>query len=62
MTEEEINKELNLKKKILSWMIDHKIRKLEDLGKTMNLYYQNKDLLLKKISKNDTNFILNYEK
>src|SRR3989344_2360388 len=62
MSEEEINKELNLKKKIISWLIDHKIRKLEDLGKTINLYYQNKEILLKKISKNDLKFILNYEK
>ena len=62
MSEEEINKELQLKKKIMNWLISHKIRKLEDLGRTINLYYQNKDLLLKKIAKDDINFILNYEK
>ncbi len=60
MSEEDINKELNLKKKILSWLISHNIRKMDDIGKTMNLYYLNKELLLKKIAKNDVKFILNY--
>ncbi len=62
MSEEEINKELVLKKKILSWLIKNKIRNLDNLGKTINLYYQNKELLLKKISKDDIKFILNYGK
>ena len=62
MSEEEINKELALKKKILSWLISHKIRNLDDLGKTINLYYQNKTLLLKKIVKDDVKFVLSYGK
>lgn len=62
MSEEEINKELVLKKKILSWLIKNKIRNLDNLGKTINLYYQNKELLLKKIAKDDIKFILNYGK
>lgn len=62
MSDDDISKDLAMKKKILNWLIDHKIRKMEDLGKTMNLYYQNKELLLKKIAKNDVKFILNYEK
>lgn len=60
MSEEEINKELNLKKKILTWLISHNVRKLGDLGKAINLYYQNKELLLKKMYKDDIKFILNY--
>ncbi len=62
MSEEDIKEDLNLKKKILNWLIDHKIRNMEDIGKAMNLYYLNKELLLKKIAKNDVKFILNYEK
>ncbi len=62
MSEEEINKEINIKKKIITWLINHKIRSLGDLGKTINLYYQNKELLLKKIAKDDINFVLNYGK
>ncbi len=62
MSEEDIKEDLNLKKKILNWLINHKIRNMEDIGKTMNLYYLNKELLLKKIAKNDVKFILNYEK
>ncbi len=62
MSEEEINKELVLKKKILSWLIKNKIRSLDNLGKTINLYYQNKELLLKKIAKDDVKFVLNYGK
>ena len=62
MSEDEINKELELKKKILTWLMKHNIRKLDDLGKTVNLYYQNKELLLKKIAKDDINFVLNYGK
>ena len=62
MSENEINKELQIKKKIIEWLIKHKVRNLEDLGMTINLYYQNKELLLKKITKNDINFVLNYGK
>ena len=62
MSENEINKELQIKKKIILWLIKHNVRKLEDLGMAINLYYQNKELLLKKIAKNDINFVLNYGK
>jgi len=62
MSENEINKELEIKKKIILWLMKHKVRKLDDLGMAVNLYYQNKELLLKKIAKNDINFVLNYGK
>ena len=62
MSENEINKEIQIKKKVIEWLIKHKVRNLEDLGMAINLYYQNKELLLKKMAKNDINFILNYGK
>ncbi|MBS3081706.1 CpaF family protein [Candidatus Pacearchaeota archaeon] len=62
MSETEINKELQLKKRIITWLISHKVRNLDDLGRTINLYYQNKDLLLKKMEMDDIKFILDYEK
>ena len=62
MSEEDIKEDLNLKKRILNWLINHKIRNMNDIGKTMNLYYLNKELLLKKIAKDDVKFVLNYEK
>ena len=62
MSETEINKELQLKKRIITWLISHKVRNVDDLGRTINLYYQNKDLLLKKMEMDDIKFILDYEK
>ena len=62
MSENEINKEIQIKKKIIEWLIKNKVRSLDDLGMAINLYYQNKELLLKKMAKNDINFVLNYGK
>jgi hypothetical protein len=55
---EEINEDLAQKKKILNWMIKNKIRELNDLGKVMNLYYSDKDRLMKLISSNNIKEIL----
>jgi flagellar protein FlaI len=53
MTKTELDKNLEEKKSILSWLMDNKIRKLSDFGKVMNHYYSNKEDLLKEISKNN---------
>ena len=58
MSNIEIKKDLEEKKKILSWLIKNKIRALPDFGKVMNLYYKNKDFLLEGIKKNKKELIL----
>jgi len=54
----EINKNLEEKKKIITWLIKNKIRKLDDFGKVMNLYYKNKELLIKSMNKNNVKLII----
>ncbi|MFC1755493.1 type II/IV secretion system ATPase subunit, partial [Thermoproteota archaeon] len=51
-TQKEINNDLNSKKKILQWLVKNKIRKVDEVGKIMNEYYLNKDLLLSVVRKN----------
>ena len=58
MSQSEIDKDLENKKKIFMWLIKNKIRSLEDFGKIMNLYYNDKEELLNDISKNDIKKIL----
>ncbi len=58
MSETVINKDLAEKKKILLWLIKENIRSLEEFGKVMNLYYKNKELLMKYIGKGDKKSIL----
>ncbi|MFH1365697.1 MAG: ATPase, T2SS/T4P/T4SS family [archaeon] len=58
MSEIEINKNLLLKQKILSTLIKNKIRNMKDFGKIVNLYYVNKEELIKIIEKEDFNKIL----
>lgn len=57
MSESEINSELTEKKKILEWLIKSNIRGLEDFGNVMNLFYRNKELLMKAISQNNKELI-----
>lgn len=54
----EINKNLDEKKSILKWLIKNGIRSLEEIGRVMNLYYRNRELLIKAVSQNDTKLIL----
>ncbi|MFA5174459.1 MAG: ATPase, T2SS/T4P/T4SS family [Candidatus Pacearchaeota archaeon] len=58
MSERELNENLENKKKILSWLIKNKIRDLMDFGKVMNLYYLDREQLLKDIARNDIKKIL----
>ena len=58
MSQTGINKDLEEKKKIISWAIKNKIRDLNDLGKIMNLYYTNRPSLFTDIRKNNINEIL----
>jgi len=51
-TENEINKEVLQRKKILEWMIKKNVRNVQDVGKVMREYYLNRDVFLKLINKN----------
>ena len=52
MSDADIKKNLAEKKKILSWLVDNEIRSLAEFGKVMNLYYRDKESLIKSINKN----------
>ena len=58
MSQTEINKNLDEKKKIILWLIKKNIRDLNDFGRVMNLYYTDKDELIKAVNKNDIKKIL----
>lgn len=60
MSRTEINDMLAEKKKILAWLIKNEMRSLSEMGKVMNLYYKNKKLLVKFISENNKDAILNF--
>jgi flagellar protein FlaI len=58
MSQTELNKDLQEKKRILEWMIKNNIRELNDFGRVMSLYYTNKDDLMDKVRKNQIKAIL----
>lgn len=53
MSNTELNKDLEHKKFVLSWLIKNKIRSLKEIGKIMNIYYNNRDEISHIISEND---------
>lgn len=53
MIQTEIEKNLEEKKYILTWLIKNKIRSLKNFGKVMNYYYSDRDCLLKEIKQNN---------
>ena len=59
MTKSDLNKNLEEKKSIINWLIGKNIRDLNDFGKVMNFYYNDKPELLRVIRTNDTKKILN---
>lgn len=59
MSQSELNKNLDGKKKVISWMVQNKIRDLNDFGKVMKFYYTDKESLMESIKKNDIKGILN---
>ena len=58
MSQAELDKDLEDKNKILSWLINNKIRSLDHFGKVMNLYYTDKEELSRIISSNDVKKII----
>ena len=58
MSDTEIAQELAERKKIFLWLEKENIRGLAEFGKVMNLYYRNKDFLLKSIQRGDRKAVL----
>lgn len=52
-TQIEIQEDLSRKQAILEWMIKNNLRELQNVGKIMNYYYSNRDLLMQIIKTND---------
>ena len=52
MPQSEINHDLAEKRDILRWLISKKIRSHNEIGKVMNIYYANKEMLSEIIKKN----------
>jgi hypothetical protein len=46
MTMKEIDEDLRGKLKILRWLLENKINKMNEIGRIMNMYYTQKDDLL----------------
>ncbi len=62
MSPTDINQDLDEKKRILSWLVKNKIRSLTEFGKVINLYYKNKEIVLKAITKNEKELIFGHAK
>ena len=52
LNQNEINKEILIRKKILEWMSKKKVRNVQDVGKIMRGYYLDRELVLKTVDKN----------
>ncbi len=52
MTEEEVYRDIKDRANILKWMVKQDIRKLDDVGKVVKMFYVDKEKLLKGVSKN----------
>ena len=51
MTPEEINEDLNEKKKVLNYMLSNKIYDVDDVGRIVAIYYRRKDELMRMVEK-----------
>jgi len=58
MSQTELNRNLDEKKNILTWLIKNNIRDLNDFGRVMNLYYTDKETLTKINKKNNVKSVL----
>lgn len=61
MSNLEVNDSLKEKMRILDWMIKNNLRNLEEMGRITNLYYRNKELLMKAIQQNKKELIFRKE-
>jgi len=51
MSIKEMEDDLVEKRQILEWLVDNKVRNVNDVGRVMNLYYTDKDDLMKAVEK-----------
>ncbi len=58
MSRTDLNKDLDEKRRVINWLLEKNIRALGDFGKVMNLYYSDKELLMKHIKQNNINTLL----
>jgi flagellar protein FlaI len=58
MSQAELNKNLEEKKQILSFLIKNNTRDLNEFGKVMNLFYTNREMLMDAVRKEDIKMIL----
>jgi len=54
LDKKDIKKELDMKKDILDWLVKNEIRQVEQVGKVMNRYYMDKDMIEDVVTKNKT--------
>ncbi|MCH7902757.1 Flp pilus assembly complex ATPase component TadA, partial [archaeon] len=54
MTESEIASELTDRASILQWMLDNEITEINEVGKVMNMFYSDADLVKKTAKKNES--------
>ena len=50
LTPDEIREEIEMKKKILEWLVRNNIKKIEEMGKIMNRYYVDTDTVIKVVN------------
>lgn len=60
MSQTEVEKALSEKKSILTWLIKNNMRSLGEIGKVINIYYKNKELLLKYLKDNNKEAIMQF--
>jgi len=58
MSRTDLNKNLDEKRRVINWLVEKNIRALGDFGKVMNLYYSDKELLMKYIKQNNLKALL----
>ncbi len=58
LSDEQIEANLAEKKQIFEWLIKNSLRSLRDFGAVINLYYRNKEILLKAMHSNDVSGII----
>ncbi|MDD5111002.1 MAG: ATPase, T2SS/T4P/T4SS family [Candidatus Altiarchaeota archaeon] len=46
MNRDELQKEVEIKKTILDWLVENKLRQVEEVGKIMNYYYMDKETVI----------------
>lgn len=60
MSKSEVNRSLEDRKKVFSWLIKHEIRSLQEFGRVMNIYYKNKEILFDIIKKDNPKLLEKY--